>query len=189
MSQFRLLEEVVKKLKLSNIPYMLTGSIVSSLQGVPRSTHDIDIIISISEEDIEKIISNFPEKDFYFKKETIKDAVSKKSQFNIISQRFGDKIDFWLLTDSEFDRIRFSRRQKIEFMGFDIIVSSPEDTILEKLYWSKISGGSKKHYLDALKVYEIQQETLDMNYMVKWSRKISVSRIFRNMKNEADLNR
>ena len=64
MSQFRLLEEIIKKLESSSIPYMLTGSIVSSLQGVPRSTHDIDVIISISEKDIEKIISNFSKEDF-----------------------------------------------------------------------------------------------------------------------------
>ena len=34
MSQFRLLEKVVKILSERNIPYMLTGSIVSSLQGI-----------------------------------------------------------------------------------------------------------------------------------------------------------
>ncbi len=31
MSQFKLLEEIVKKLTEKNIPYMLTGSLVSSL--------------------------------------------------------------------------------------------------------------------------------------------------------------
>ena len=64
MSPFRLLEEVISKLEISEIPYMLTGSIVSSLQGVPRSTHDIDFVISISEKDIEKIINNFSKEDF-----------------------------------------------------------------------------------------------------------------------------
>ncbi len=188
MSQFRLLEEIIKKLESSSIPYMLTGSIVSSLQGVPRSTHDIDLIISISEKDIEKIASNFSKKDFYYNEETIKDAVHKKSQFNLIDQKHGDKIDFWLLTDSEFDRSRFTRRQKIKFMDFNIVVSTPEDTILEKLYWSKLSGGSKKHYLDALRVYELQQEILDMQYMEKWSSEIGVRPLFLNIKEEASKN-
>ncbi len=184
MSQFRLLEEIIKKLESSNIPYMLTGSIVSSLQGVPRSTHDIDVIISISEKDIENIASSFSKEDFYYNEETIKDAVNKKSQFNLISQKHGDKIDFWLLTDSEFDRSRFSRRQKTRFMDFNIIVSTPEDTILEKLFWSKLSGGSKKHYLDALRVYELQQEILDMEYLEKWSMKIGVGSLLLDIKNE-----
>jgi len=54
VSQFRLLEKVVQILAERNIPYMLTGSIVSSLQGIPRSTHDIDIIISINKNDHKK---------------------------------------------------------------------------------------------------------------------------------------
>ena len=123
MSQFRLLEEIIKKLESSSIPYMLTGSIVSSLQGVPRSTHDIDVIISISEKDIEKIISNFSKEDFYYNEETIKNAVRKKSQFNLINQDYGDKIDFWLLTESGFDKSRFSRRQKIKFMELRMEIS------------------------------------------------------------------
>ena len=188
MSQFRLLEEIIKKLESSSIPYMLTGSIVSSLQGVPRSTHDIDVIISISEKDIEKIISNFSKEDFYYNEETIKNAVRKKSQFNLINQDYGDKIDFWLLTESGFDKSRFSRRQKIKFMDFNIVVSTPEDTILEKLYWSKLSGGSKKHYLDALRVYELQQEILDMVYLEKWSREIGIKSLFLDIKKEASKN-
>lgn len=188
MSQFRLLEEIIKELENTSIPYMLTGSIVSSLQGVPRSTHDIDLIISISEKDIEKIISNFSKEDFYYNEETIRDAVHKKSQFNLISQKYGDKIDFWLLTESEFDRSRFSRRQKIKFMDFNIVVSTPEDTILEKLFWSKLSGGSRKHYLDALRVYELQKEILDVEYLKKWSGKIDVESLLLDIKKEASKN-
>lgn len=188
MSPFRLLKEVISKLEISEIPYMLTGSIVSSLQGVPRSTHDIDFVISISEKDIEKIINNFSKEDFYYNKETIKEAVNKRSQFNLISQKYGDKIDFWLLMDTDFDRSRFSRRQRIRIMDFDTYVSAPEDTILEKLYWSKLSGGSKKHYLDALRVYELQMEILDMDYLEEWARKIDVSPLLSSIKNDIEKN-
>lgn len=188
MSPFRLLEEVISKLEISEIPYMLTGSIVSSLQGVPRSTHDIDFVISISEKDIEKIINNFSKEDFYYNKETIIDAVNKRSQFNLISQKFGDKIDFWLLMDTDFDRSRFSRKQRIRIMDFDTNVSAPEDTILEKLYWSKLSGGSKKHYLDALSVYELQMEILDIDYLEEWARKLEISSLLNSIKNDIQKN-
>ena len=82
MSLFRLVEGVITKLEGNNIPYMLTGSIVSSLQGVPRSTHDIDIIISKSKKDIEKITSSFPKKDFHINEEAIKDAARNKGILN-----------------------------------------------------------------------------------------------------------
>ncbi len=44
MSQPELLKEVVKALESAKIDYMVTGSIASSLQGEPRSTHDIEHI-------------------------------------------------------------------------------------------------------------------------------------------------
>ena len=47
MSQQELLKRVVRILDGAKIKYMLTGSVVSSLQGEPRSTHDIDIVVAI----------------------------------------------------------------------------------------------------------------------------------------------
>ena len=45
MSQQELLKRVVQILTGSGIDYMVTGSVASSLQGEPRSTHDIDLVI------------------------------------------------------------------------------------------------------------------------------------------------
>jgi len=43
MSQQELLAKVVGTLDGAGIDYMTTGSIVSSLQGEPRATHDVDM--------------------------------------------------------------------------------------------------------------------------------------------------
>ena len=43
MLQPQLVIEVINILNKNNIEYMLTGSFVSSLQGEPRLTHDIDL--------------------------------------------------------------------------------------------------------------------------------------------------
>lgn len=91
MSQQKLLKEVTDILSKNKIPYMLTGSIVSSLQGEPRLTHDIDIIIMIEKKDINKISNAFPGEHYYLDESTIKQAISDKSQFNIISTKEGDK--------------------------------------------------------------------------------------------------
>lgn len=39
-----LIRKVVQILESAGIEYMMTGSIVSSLQGEPWSTHDIDLV-------------------------------------------------------------------------------------------------------------------------------------------------
>jgi len=187
MSQQKLLKEVIDILNKNKIPYMLTGSIVSSLQGEPRLTHDIDIIIMIVEKDINKISSAFPGEHYYLSESTIKQAIRDKGQFNIISIKEGDKIDFWILTDKPFDKSRFSRRQKENFLGFEIIVSSPEDTILEKLYWSKLSGGSEKQFTDALRVFEIQYEKLDIGYLKYWADRLKIAVLLEKIISKAEI--
>ena len=66
-----------------------------------------------------------------------------------------------------------------------ILVSSPEDTILMKLRWAKISGGSEKQLTDALRVYEIQFGKLDRAYLHEWSVKLRVERLFGDLEAKA----
>ncbi|MCL4377861.1 MAG: hypothetical protein M1409_05680, partial [Actinobacteria bacterium] len=165
--------------------YMLTGSIVSSLQGEPRLTHDIDIVIILDKTDVKKIINSFPSDRYYCNENAIIKAIDNREQFNVIDLDEGDKIDFWILTESDFDKSRFSRKQKKSFLGFGILVSSPEDTILEKLYWSKISGGSEKQTIDALRVDRKQLPKLDMTYLEKWAYRLGIMPLLKKIKSIA----
>jgi hypothetical protein len=45
MSQQELLKQIVPVLTAAGIDYIVTGSIASSMQGEPRLTHDIDLVI------------------------------------------------------------------------------------------------------------------------------------------------
>jgi methionine synthase II (cobalamin-independent) len=95
--------------------------------------------------------------------------------FNFIDTENGNKIDFWILTENPFDKSRFSRKYLDDFLGIKMFISSPEDTILVKLHWSKMCGGSKKQIIDALRVYEVQYESLDMKHLQERVEKLEVS--------------
>ena len=72
-------------------------------------------------------------------------------------------------------------------MGIRMQVSSPEDTILAKLRWAKLSGGSEKQFTDALRVYEVQFGKLDLNYMERWVKKLDVESLWNRLKEEAEI--
>ena len=59
MSQLELLKKTLSVLDAHNIEYMLVGSFVSSLYGEPRSTQDIDMIVSINRNHIANLIREF----------------------------------------------------------------------------------------------------------------------------------
>jgi len=175
MSQQEILIDVITKLENLNIQYMLTGSTVTSILGEPRSTHDIDIIISINEKDIKILFDTLHSERFYCDFDSIKDSLSNHSMFNLIDTKSGDKVDFWILTDESFDKSRFSRKKQILIFNKYIYITSIEDTILMKLKWCKECNGSQKHYIDALRVYEINKDIIDFDYLNKWAKNLKIS--------------
>ena len=174
MSQQKLLERLLTVLKAQEIDYMITGSVVSSLQGEPRATHDIDIVIQIHASSIPALLAAFQPPRFYLSANSIKEAIKFQSMFNLLDTTEGDKIDFWILTQEPFDVSRFRRKLEENAFGFAMKVSSPEDTILAKLRWAKLSGGSEKQFTDALRVYEVQHGNLDLGYLETWVAKLGV---------------
>lgn len=186
MLQQKLLEKVIAFLNNNYIGYMVTGSIVSSIQGEPRNTHDIDIVVELKKENVISILDEFTVPRYYISKDSIEEAVVKKSMFNIIDTVEGDKIDFWLLTDEDFDSSRFSRKIEIQFQEIKFFVSTPEDTILAKLRWAKLSGGSEKQMTDAVRVYEINYKNLDFDYLKNWVNKLQIQDEWQNLYKEAE---
>jgi len=185
MSQQKLLNKVIKTLEFSNVNYMLTGSFVSSLQGEPRATHDIDIIVELGENNIKNLKNAFPEPDFYLNENSIKDAIKLKQMFNLIDNEEGDKVDFWILTNTPFDQSRFSRRVQENILGIKIQVSRPEDTILAKLHWAKLSESYEKQFIDALRIYEVQYNILDIQYIEKWINNLKLEKFWESLLNQA----
>ena len=47
------------------IDYMVTGSLASSIQGEPRSTQDIDLVVALAMSDVDKFLDIFPDSEFY----------------------------------------------------------------------------------------------------------------------------
>jgi hypothetical protein len=106
--------------------------------------------------------------------------------FNLLDTDTGDKVDFWMLTDETFDLSRFERRRTEEVLCLKLAVSNPEDTILAKLSWAKRSGGSEKQFNDALHVYEVQSGNLDMEYLRRWAKVLSVAPLLKRLEDEAE---
>jgi hypothetical protein len=185
MSQQELLKRVVVALDAAGIPYMITGSIVSSLQGEPRSTHDIDVVVSLTPAGAEQLMGAFPPPDFHLDAHAVDEAIARRDMFNLLDVVGGDKVDFWILTDDAYDRERFARRQAEPVAGLMLFVSRAEDTILQKLRWSELSGGSEKQFTDALRVYEVQFGRLDLGYIDRWAKGLGVQALWDRLRREA----
>jgi hypothetical protein len=183
MSPLEVLLQVVGKLDKLDIPYMLSGAFATSFHGRIRSTHDIDLVVEIGQQDTKRIYEAFNE-DYYASRDMIEEAVQHRSMFNLIHNETTTKVDFWMLEDSAFDRERFSRRTEEDLEGTPVSISTPEDLIIIKLDWFKRSG-IQKHYEDALGIVLVQQDSLDIEYVRRWCEKLSAGELFNRLLDEA----
>ena len=166
------LGEVVGRLERAGIPYMIVGSVASSTHGEPRGTYDVDIVIEPTPGQLEAFVASFGE-DFYVSADTARDALIRKSMFNVIDPASGQKADLIVRGDAPFDVVEFGRRRRERVMDLEVELSTPEDVILSKLKWSK-EAGSERQIRDALGVALAQWERLDQAYLDQWATTLSV---------------
>ncbi len=181
--QAKILKDITHFLDKNKIPYMITGSWSSIYYGRPRASHDIDFVVELQAENVgkaTKIFSGLPE-TFIIQLETIKEAIKEKNQFQAVHLPTMLKMDFWILTDEEFDKCRFLRRKRIRLFNQYMEMATPEDTIIQKLIWFS-KGEIEKHLIDAAFVLQIQGKKLDRKYLNQWISRLKLKRYFEMLK-------
>ena len=163
LDELKVLKIVIKRLNEGAISYMISGSVAMNYFAQPRMTRDIDIVIEINENDVERIYNLF-ERDFYIDLEAVKNAVLKKEMFNIIHLTEVIKIDFIISKGREFDKTTFQRRKKIKLDDTEMFLISIEDLVLSKLLWSKQSHSE----IQLKDVKNLLQQKPDIKYIEQW---------------------
>ena len=181
MEQHELLLYAVECFEKLKIPYLITGSIASIAYGEPRFTNDIDIVADIELNHISAVKDCFPEAEFYLEVESLKNAIRRRQQFNIIHPSSGLKIDVIIPALDDFDKSRFGRAKKLNISDVKSAdFAAPEDVIIKKLeYFQK--GGSDKHLRDIAGVMKISGSMIDRTYIEIWTKKLGLWEIWRSV--------
>jgi len=160
------------------LTYLVTGSTASIAYGEPRFTNDIDIVLDLRANQVDAFCDAFPKGEFYLNRETVRNAVRDAFQFNLIHPASGLKIDFILLTPSEYDQSRVERRRRLPALeDRDVSFASPEDVIIKKMVYYR-EGKSQKHLRDIGGVIRVQGANLDREYIADWAKRLGVGDIW-----------
>lgn len=160
---------IAKEFERLDIQYLVGGSLASSLHGVPRATHDIDIVADISENHIPEFVKAL-EAEFFIDAEMIREAVRMQSMFNIIHQETMFKIDIFVLKSDAVSHEEMKRREEYQLTENQkdtFYIATAEDTIVQKLYWRQLGGCvSDRQWNDVISVLKVQNR-LDQHYLEK----------------------
>lgn len=177
--------DVLEKL---GVPYLIGGSLASTLYGMVRTTQDSDIVAEMRLEHLRPFVAAL-QGEFYVDDEMIAGSIQRHSSFNIIHRETIFKVDVFIPRPRPFLQSQLARAQKQTF-AFEHEVSakfaSPEDTILSKLEWYRIGGEvSERQWRDILGVLKTRAGELDLDYLHTWARELKVSDLLERALQEA----
>jgi hypothetical protein len=173
------LKPVAEALSLLRIPYYVGGSVASSYHGAVRSTMDIDIVCQMREEQIGPFVSQFNDA-FYVSEPAIRQAVRRRSCFNLIHFETSFKVDIFISRERPFDQICMDRAVEAKLggdTGFVIVpMATVEDSIISKLDWYRLTDEtSERQWDDVSRLVRLTGSALDRGYLARSAQMVGVS--------------
>lgn len=160
---------------MNHVPYMVTGSLASSVHGEPRSTNDLDVVIAPTRDQLFSLVQLFKRVGFYVRWEEAEAALRNRDLFNVTDFQNAWKVDLIIKKAREFSVSEFERREPAEIDGLNFVITSAEDILIAKLEWFKI-GESERQLEDAAGIIRVQGDNLDTAYVEKWVESLELSK-------------
>lgn len=163
------LAPVAAALGALGIPHFVGGSVASSFHGAARTTMDVDVVCEMGEEQVSSFIGQF-DSNFYISESAVRDAVRRKSCFNMIHLPTSFKIDVFVSRGRPFDgeAMQRARPQVLgdEQRSVDVPIATAEDSIISKLEWYRLSNEtSERQWDDVSRLIKLLGDQADIAYL------------------------
>lgn len=172
------------------VPYLIGGSVASSILGEPRATLDVDIVADLQLSHVQPLVQLMTE-EFFIDERMVIEAIERKSSFNVIHLNTMQKVDIFVLSNQPLAQVEMQRRQLLvltldpERLAW---VASAEDIILQKLIWYRLGNQvSDRQWRDVLGVLKVQADRLDFNYLNQWTQTLELEYLMTQALREAGL--
>jgi len=184
---FKRILEVFDRLE---IPYMVGGSVASSVHGISRPTMDVDLVAGIKEEQVDEFAAEL-KADFYADPQMMRESIRSERPFTLIHFDSAFKYDvFPLRTDTysqiEMARRRLERTSSIGGESIECAVVTAEDILLNKLVWYRAGGeSSERQWNDLRGILKVSGAKIDFVYLRSWATELRVEDLLERLLSES----
>jgi hypothetical protein len=157
--------------------YLVGGSIASSLQGEPRSTSDIDVVLELPPTRVDHLVDLLGP-DFEVDIDLLRTCLQSGGTCNIFYIPTVTKIDLFARGSDRYDQTEFSRRRpvQVDASGETLVVASPEDTVLRKLLGYQQEGGvSERQWRDVVEILRVSGPEMDSAHLSAWADRLGLT--------------
>jgi hypothetical protein len=170
--------QVADALEACGLRYLVGGSVASSLGGEPRTTLDVDMVVAMAEQDVDRFLAELGS-EFYADDAAIRRAIRQHSSVNLIHQPSAIKVDLFIAGGSPLDEQQIGRRRRVQVSEHPnryLYVHTPEDILLQKLRWFRLGQEtSDRQWRDVLGILLVQGEALDHDYVRRSAEALGVA--------------
>lgn len=170
--------DVVRWLERLEVPYLVSGSLASSMHGEPRTTLDVDMVVDLRASQARALVEAL-DALYYVDLDAVRDAVRDAGSFNAVHLSTTVKVDFFVAGDDAFEaeRLRHRLRAQVGPAPDDLLyVDTAEHTLLRKLEWFRRGGEvSERQWRDVEAIVAVQGERLDLDRLTRWARELGVT--------------
>lgn len=151
--------------------YFVGGSVATALDGEPRATNDLDVVVRLRLGYAARLADALTEAQFEVDRDLLRIALLRATCSNVFYLPFFTKVDLFGVGVEPFDESEFSRRRRVEVRSnLWLWVKSPEDSVLRKLLWYQAGGQvSDRQWRDVLGVLRVGGANLDHSYLQRWA--------------------
>jgi len=169
--------KVIEVLEDLDIPYLIGGSLASTVHGLVRTTLNSDLVAEMQLEHVQPFIKRLRDQ-FYTDEGMIRDAIERHSNFNLIHLESMYKVDVFIPRGRAFDKSQFQRAEQQKLFDDSeqrAYFAGAEDIILAKLEWYRLGDeASERQWSDVQGVIKVQGDRLDLDYLRKWAAELGV---------------
>jgi hypothetical protein len=146
------------------------------LYGEPRVTHDIDLIVFLTPEDVSRLAVMFPSPAFYVPPvAAILEEMARQTRghFNILHTDSGLKADFYLAGKDPLHAWAFRNARRYVIGANSIALAPAEYVIVRKLEFFR-EGASQKHLRDIRAILAVSGDQLDRAALNDWVARLNL---------------
>ena len=160
------LAPVVSALSKLGVRHYVGGSVASSFHGAVRSTMDVDLVSELDEANVVPFLGQLSG-DYYVSESAVRDAVKRRSCFNLIHLPTSFKVDVFISRDRAFDRDCMDRCRVEKLLDqLEVRIATAEDSIIAKLEWYRAGDEvSERQWEDVSKLMQLLGDQADFDYL------------------------